>query len=531
MLAFGDYEFDGDVRFRSLMSAGPSVDSADFPLAQGIISKNDTGVTSTVNIGLVSEIQAQTDVDGIALWGIGRTNETKRGIGVQGQGFAADPDTGVAIGGSFSASSSRTAGTNVGIFTSASGAPTNYALRILGGDIDTSLGSGLDWDLPAASEALSFDAPSMAGLLVLDTTGGSEQVRVGEGASSANYPNARTVISHGVAPLSTSSDRIGLVSETSALDGSSVGVGVMGRGAVDGSFSGIGVQAAAVVPTSTDSGTAYGLHANALASHSGGDNVAARFNAAQGVNNWAIQINNGDISTLNAVDWDLLENSGEALSFETPSHSGLLVLDTTTGLEMVRVGASAASADLVSGSARLFVSQADTGITWAQFHTAILAEAVADGSNQGYGVVSTGYANDGGFRGIGVVGTGVGVDPFTAIAAGGSFSSSSTRTAGQNVGVILSATNSSIANYALRIVGGDIDSSFPGTAVDWDLMANNSEALSFDSASYSGMLVFDTQNGGVRMNHDVFMENLPTSDPVVAGQLWNDSGTIKVSAG
>lgn len=26
-------------------------------------------------------------------------------------------------------------------------------------------------------------------------------------------------------------------------------------------------------------------------------------------------------------------------------------------------------------------------------------------------------------------------------------------------------------------------------------------------------------------------EKLPTSDPVNAGQLWNDSGTLKVSAG
>ncbi len=27
------------------------------------------------------------------------------------------------------------------------------------------------------------------------------------------------------------------------------------------------------------------------------------------------------------------------------------------------------------------------------------------------------------------------------------------------------------------------------------------------------------------------MSNLPTSDPGVAGQLWSDSGTVKVSAG
>ena len=29
----------------------------------------------------------------------------------------------------------------------------------------------------------------------------------------------------------------------------------------------------------------------------------------------------------------------------------------------------------------------------------------------------------------------------------------------------------------------------------------------------------------------IMMANLPTSDPSNAGQLWNDSGTLKVSAG
>ena len=29
----------------------------------------------------------------------------------------------------------------------------------------------------------------------------------------------------------------------------------------------------------------------------------------------------------------------------------------------------------------------------------------------------------------------------------------------------------------------------------------------------------------------LLMTNLPTSDPSVAGQLWNDSGILKVSAG
>ena len=39
-------------------------------------------------------------------------------------------------------------------------------------------------------------------------------------------------------------------------------------------------------------------------------------------------------------------------------------------------------------------------------------------------------------------------------------------------------------------------------------------------------------NSEVRMIGEVVMvENLPTTDPVNAGQLWNDNGTLKVSAG
>ena len=37
--------------------------------------------------------------------------------------------------------------------------------------------------------------------------------------------------------------------------------------------------------------------------------------------------------------------------------------------------------------------------------------------------------------------------------------------------------------------------------------------------------------GSVGSNNVVILANLPTSDPTNAGQLWNDSGTLKISAG
>ena len=38
-------------------------------------------------------------------------------------------------------------------------------------------------------------------------------------------------------------------------------------------------------------------------------------------------------------------------------------------------------------------------------------------------------------------------------------------------------------------------------------------------------------DSSIDANGTVVLANLPTSDPTVAGQLWNDSGTLKVSAG
>lgn len=37
--------------------------------------------------------------------------------------------------------------------------------------------------------------------------------------------------------------------------------------------------------------------------------------------------------------------------------------------------------------------------------------------------------------------------------------------------------------------------------------------------------------GALTSNGAVILQDLPTTDPVVEGQLWNDTGTLKVSAG
>lgn len=56
------------------------------------------------------------------------------------------------------------------------------------------------------------------------------------------------------------------------------------------------------------------------------------------------------------------------------------------------------------------------------------------------------------------------------------------------------------------------------------------ESLSLESGT-SGIDLNGGSNNGVFFGSDVFMGTLPTSNPANAGQLWNDSGTVKISAG
>ena len=46
------------------------------------------------------------------------------------------------------------------------------------------------------------------------------------------------------------------------------------------------------------------------------------------------------------------------------------------------------------------------------------------------------------------------------------------------------------------------------------------------NATTGEVTVTATINGGA-----IILPNLPTSDPLVAGQLWNDAGILTVSAG
>ena len=64
---------------------------------------------------------------------------------------------------------------------------------------------------------------------------------------------------------------------------------------------------------------------------------------------------------------------------------------------------------------------------------------------------------------------------------------------------------------------------------------NGFQSITVDSTS--GAVTVDATFGtsttitNLTASGTVIFSGLPTADPVVAGQLWNDAGTLKVSAG
>ena len=71
-------------------------------------------------------------------------------------------------------------------------------------------------------------------------------------------------------------------------------------------------------------------------------------------------------------------------------------------------------------------------------------------------------------------------------------------------------------------------------------LALTPQKVSTDKANENGIVLFDASalalvvsrsNEFVQVLANKGNANLPTSDPAVAGALWNDSGTVKVSSG
>lgn len=473
---------------------GANADHNDFKDAFGIFSAGDTGATrASAFIGVVGEANAA----GSGELGIGgafyaKTQYLYDGIAVMARALvdnSANDDCN-ATGIYAYSTDTHAVGANIGGRFEAANGTTNYAIQITGGDIDSTLAGAIDWDLvDNTASGLSFNSTDHRGLLVLDTTNDYEQIRIGNTASSSDFSKARMIVSRADTGAVWNTSNAGLVVEGNVI-------GTYSFGSTSGSLSGSGIIGRGIATNSSDSGQIIGVQGLAYDVHSGGDNIGIYLYAINGVNNYALYSLGGDFYSSAAMDWDLVDDNAAALSFDTTGHEGLLVLDTTDNAEMVRVGATAASADFPN--ARVIVSESDTGAT-SSAPTALVTEATASGSAPGYGFVSYGRTN-GAQAGTGGFFSGLVSNSADAGTAGALYlQTTATHAGGANSGLGIYVTGGA-TNSAIDFYGGDITAY---AAMDWDLVANNASALSFDTVGgvKNGILELDTTTGaeGVKM--------------------------------
>ncbi len=107
-------------------------------------------------------------------------------------------------------------------------------------------------------------------------------------------------------------------------------------------------------------------------------------------------------------------------------------------------------------------------------------------------------------------------------------------------------SNSSATSGSLVIASGDAYAIFVdppdlyGNATSGDVEIYTGNATGGQSATRGKLYLQNETNAGIEIERSgdttiktdtIVLSNLPTSDPTNAGQLWNDSGTLKVSAG
>jgi hypothetical protein len=64
-----------------------------------------------------------------------------------------------------------------------------------------------------------------------------------------------------------------------------------------------------------------------------------------------------------------------------------------------------------------------------------------------------------------------------------------------------------------------------------DVLSNFSDNGAIFSGSVDGSISIPANESFSVEGSSVVLSALPTSDPVITGALWNDSGTVKVSSG
>jgi hypothetical protein len=196
-------------------------------------------------------------------------------------------------------------------------------------------------------------------------------ITIGSTASFTSFPNALLISSTGVTG-DTHPYIAGIVGESvaSGTDITKWGVGVYGVGASNGSTRSAGVVGDGHVTNTGDTGSAVGVRGYAVDTHAGGYNIGLYGNATgSGVGNYALWMEGGNINSVAAQTWTLIDNNSSALSLDAAGKAGILKVITTDGAEGVTMSgtlgvtgvATLSSNASVGGTLQVTGNQTNTG--------------------------------------------------------------------------------------------------------------------------------------------------------------------------
>jgi hypothetical protein len=119
-------------------------------------------------------------------------------------------------------------------------------------------------------------------------------------------------------------------------DGTSVWTSIGGVHAFDQTsvaIDSVAIEAHGEVSLTGDTGKAIAVDAISTDTHAGGENLGVRINAANGNNDWALWIVAGDFKSVAALDWQVIDNTSEALRIGAGGAPAILGIDSTNGSE------------------------------------------------------------------------------------------------------------------------------------------------------------------------------------------------------
>ena len=153
---------------------------------------------------------------------------------------------------------------------------------------------------------------------------------VGTNANFTDWPNAKLVASQANSNDSHTYN-IGVVGEAvgDAVTSTQWGVGVYGKGSTNSGTRSAGILGDGGVQDTFDTASAVGVRGYATSPHLGGLNIGLYGDASNGLSNFALYMNTGDIYSANAQTWIVKDNNATALSIDATGKTGILVVNTT----------------------------------------------------------------------------------------------------------------------------------------------------------------------------------------------------------